>query len=110
MTNDEHMRQELDPASEVEQDESAVPPEQPEHLRARDPDIQRKLSQMITDVSGVDKKKYEHRLVQDLMTAALKLLPDGRDTGELKLMTAAVKELRYAYRVFGQYPNIRKVT
>jgi uncharacterized protein (TIGR00730 family) len=110
MTNDEHLRQELDQAEEVQQDESAVPPEQSEHLKAQDPDVQNKLSQMITDISGVEAKKYEHRLVKDLMTAALKLLPDGRDTGELKLMTAAVKELRYAYRVFGQYPNIRKVT
>jgi uncharacterized protein (TIGR00730 family) len=40
----------------------------------------------------------------------LKLIPDGRDTGELKLMTAAVKELRYAYRVFGQYRDPHKVT
>lgn len=110
MTNEEHLRQELDQPTVAPQDETAVPPEQSRHLKVQDPDVQRKLSQMITDISGVDEKQYEHRLVQDLMSAALKLLPDGRDTGELKLMTAAVKELRYAYRVFGQYPNIRKVT
>src|SRR5262249_52735268 len=35
---------------------------------------------------------------------------DGRHTGELKLMTAAVKELRHAYRIFAQYPEPHKVS
>lgn len=110
MSNDNHQRQMLDPEGNTPIDESAAPPEKQDQLRAQDPAIQRQLSDLITTISGVDEKQYEHRLVQDLMTAALKLLPDGRDTGELKLMAAAVKELRYAYRVFGQYPDIKKVT
>ena len=110
MTADKHLRQELDPAEAIDQDESAVPPEQTKHKKAQDPMVQARLSAMISEVSGVDDEQYEHRLVRDLMTAALKLLPDGRDTGELKLISAAVKELRYAYRVFGQYPDTRKVT
>lgn len=110
MSNDEHQRQVLDPEGQVPQDESAAPPEKSEQLRAQDPAIQKQLSELISNISGIDEKQYDHRLVRDLMTAALKLLPDGRDTGELKLMAAAVKELRYAYRVFGQYPDIKKVT
>src|SRR5690606_19285374 len=47
---------------------------------------------------------------RDLLITGLKLIPDGRDTGELKLITAAVKELRYAYRVFSEYPEPHKVT
>jgi len=108
--NEEHTRQELDPATVAPQDESAVPPERSSHRLAQDPAIQKQLGEMITAVSGVTEEVYEHRLVRDLMTAALKLIPDGRDTGELKLISAAVKELRYAYRVFGQYPSTRKVT
>ncbi|MCA9271593.1 MAG: LOG family protein [Phycisphaerales bacterium] len=107
---DEHTRQELDPATVAPQDESAVPPEGSSQRKAQDPAIQKQLGEMITAVSGVNESVYEHRLVRDLMTAALKLIPDGRDTGELKLISAAVKELRYAYRVFGQYPSTRKVT
>ena len=107
---DEHTRQELDPASVAPQDESAVPPEGSSQLKAQDPAIQKQLGEMITSVSGVSEEEYEHTLVRDLMTAALKLIPDGRDTGELKLISAAVKELRYAYRVFAQYPSTRKVT
>ncbi len=107
---DKHTRQELDPASVAPQDETAVPPERSSHRLAQDPAIQKQLGEMISAVSGVGEEVYEHRLVRDLMTAALKLIPDGRDTGELKLISAAVKELRYAYRVFGQYPSTRKVT
>jgi len=103
-------RQELDPASTAQQDESAVPPERSRHRLAQDPAIQAQLGEMITAVTGVSEEVYEHRLVRDLITAALKLIPDGRDTGQLKLISAAVKELRYAYRVFGQYPGTRKVT
>jgi uncharacterized protein (TIGR00730 family) len=44
------------------------------------------------------------------MQTALKLIPDGRDTGEIKLMTNALKEMRYAYRVFGRYKDPHKVT
>lgn len=109
-SEDEQTRQELDPAAVAPQDETAVPPERSSHRMAQDPAIQRQLGEMITAVSGVDEQAYEHRLVRDLMTAALKLIPDGRGTGELKLISAAVKELRYAYRVFGQYPGVRKVT
>ncbi len=43
------------------------------------------------------------------MTAALKLIPDGRDTGETKLISAAVEGLHCAC-VFAQYPSTRKVT
>ena len=47
------------------------------------------------------------RLIKDAMTTALKLIPDRRNTGELKLITTAIKELRYAYRVFGAHPTHR---
>ncbi len=110
MTSDDQQRQMLDPEEGVQQDESAAPPEDKEQQRAQDPAIQNQLSELITRLTGVEEKSFDHRLVRDLMTAALKLIPDGRDTGELKLMAAAVKELRYAYRVFAQYPDIKKVT
>ncbi|MBX3377603.1 MAG: LOG family protein [Phycisphaeraceae bacterium] len=103
-------RLELDPvASTSLRDESAAPPEKRAQRRADDPDIAAQLDRLISEVGG-QVGSYDARLVRELMVAGLKLIPDGRDTGELKLMTAAVKELRYAYRVFGQYPDPHKVT
>ena len=110
MTSDRQQRQELDPPVDVMADESAAPPEQPRQLRVNDPAVQNQISELIESVTGAASTSFEHRLVRDLVTAGLKLIPDGRDTGELKLMALAVKELRYAYRVFAQYPEQQKIT
>jgi hypothetical protein len=106
----EHNRVELDPpASTQPKNEQAAPPEAPAVRRADDGEIQDRIVELIDLVAGRT-DEYDAKLVRELITAGLKLLPDGRDTGELKLMTAAVKELRYAYRVFGEYPEPHKVT
>lgn len=107
----DHQRQELNPpAQTAPDDESAAPVEQREQKRVDDAGVQNRLMDLIGDITHEDPSSFRGRLVRELMTAGLKLLPDGRDTGELKLITAAVKELRYAYRVFGQYPNAKKIT
>ncbi|MCA9287042.1 MAG: hypothetical protein KDA05_00570, partial [Phycisphaerales bacterium] len=78
--------------------------------RADDPEVQARLADLVRETGGLSPESFDGRLVRDLLTAALKLAPDGRDTGELKLITAAVKELRYAMRVFAQYHEPHKVT
>ena len=106
----EHNRVELDPpATTAPRTESAAPPEAPAQRRADDGEVQDRLAELLEMLApGAD--EYDTKLVRELMTAALKLIPDGRDTGELKLMAASVKEMRYAYRVFGQYADRHKVT
>ncbi|MGH7275399.1 MAG: TIGR00730 family Rossman fold protein [Candidatus Rokuibacteriota bacterium] len=47
---------------------------------------------------------------QQLLTTALKLHEDGASTGDLKITNAALKEMRYAYKVFAPYRDTRKVT
>jgi uncharacterized protein (TIGR00730 family) len=120
----EHHRQELDPepvdAASVGSPADGPlwpttvsgtlpPPEQPQHKRADAPEILARIDALIKDVGG-DPSGSDGRLVRDLVVNGLKLIPDGRDTGEIKLISAAVKELRYAHRVFGQYPEPHKVT
>lgn len=111
MSDHEPNRVELDPpASTQPKTESAAPPESAGQLRANDGIVQEQLANLIQDVAGGSVSEYDAKLVRELMTAALKLIPDGRDTGELKLMAAAMKEMRYAFRVFGQFPEPHKVT
>lgn len=101
---------ELDPAAATRPpDESAAPPERRAQRRADDPDITAQLDSLIEELGGT-RGTYDAKLVRELLVAGLKLIPDGRDTGELKLIAASVKELRYAYRVFGQYRDPHKVT
>ncbi|MGH7353855.1 MAG: cytochrome D ubiquinol oxidase subunit II, partial [Candidatus Rokuibacteriota bacterium] len=47
---------------------------------------------------------------QQLLTSALKLHEDGADTGDVKITNAALKEMRYAFKVFAPYRDVRKVT
>jgi uncharacterized protein (TIGR00730 family) len=47
---------------------------------------------------------------QHLLTTVLKLHEDGAPTGDLKITNTALKELRYAYKVFAPYRAVRKVT
>ncbi|MBI2206681.1 MAG: LOG family protein [Candidatus Rokubacteria bacterium] len=51
-----------------------------------------------------------HGYYQQLLTTVLKLAEDGALTGDLKITNAALKELRYAYKVFAPYRDVRKVT
>ncbi|MBI1845437.1 MAG: LOG family protein, partial [Candidatus Rokubacteria bacterium] len=62
----------------------------------------------LLEAAGVppDKRSFYHQLV----TTVLKLHEDGALTGDLKITNTALKELRYAYKVFAPYGATRKVT
>jgi uncharacterized protein (TIGR00730 family) len=62
----------------------------------------------LVDVAGVTPERRGY--VQHLLTTVLKLHEDGAQTGDLKVTNAALKELRYAYKVFAPYRSVRKVT
>jgi uncharacterized protein (TIGR00730 family) len=49
-------------------------------------------------------------LVKEIEETAQKLLRDGADLGEIKLINTALKEMRYAFRVFAPYRRVRKVS
>lgn len=104
----EQHRVELDPDRNLV-GEGDVPPEEPSQRRVDDTDITERINALIDDIGG-DSSAFDGKLVRELVRAGLKLVPDGRNTGELKLMSAAMKEMRYAYRVFGEYPEPHKVT
>ena len=42
--------------------------------------------------------------------SALKLLTDVKDSGDVRVIKTAFRELRYAFRLFAPYSNVRKVT
>ena len=67
----------------------------------------RLIGELLTDV-GVpdDRRGFFHQM----LTTVLKLHEDGADIGDLKVTNVALKELRYAYKVFAPYRHVRKVT
>ena len=56
-------------------------------------------------VSGESRPLYAQ-----LLTTVLKMYEDGADLGDLKIANNALKELRYAFKVFSPYKGRRKVT
>ncbi len=91
------------------QAEAAGGPVSPRARRADEPDVVAQIDKLV-ELCGGTPGTFPARLVRDFIQTGLKLIPDGRDTGEIKLMSAAVKELRYAYRIFGKYKEPHKVT
>jgi len=72
-----------------------------------------KVLQAIRDLiftCGGDNTTFESDLVTQLIQNSLKLLFEGHDTGQLKLITRAMKEMRYAYRIFNRYGGMRRVS
>ncbi len=49
-------------------------------------------------------------MVSQMVDTCLKMVKEGHDTGQIKLATYTLKEIRYAYQVFNRYIGIRKVS
>jgi uncharacterized protein (TIGR00730 family) len=62
----------------------------------------------LVEIAGIpqDRRGY----FQHLLTTVLKMHEDGTPTGDVKVTNTALKELRYAYKVFAPYRNVHKVT
>ncbi len=71
--------------------------------------LSRPIAELLALV-GADPDQFETRVVGEMIRTSLKLLPDGADSGQLKLMSASLKEMRYAYRVFNRWRGVRKVS
>ena len=68
-------------------------------------------NRLITDLLDAEGVPPETRgFYQQLLTTVLKLHEDGARPGDLKITNTALKELRYAYKVFAPYRDTRKVT
>ncbi|HTP42257.1 MAG TPA: LOG family protein [Nitrospiria bacterium] len=49
-------------------------------------------------------------LIKEMIITSLKLVEHKENRGDLKILTRAMRELRYAFKVFSAYRHIRKVT
>jgi hypothetical protein len=50
------------------------------------------------------------QIIQQIKETADKLIADRANRGDVKLLSTALKELRYCFKVFSQYEGLRKVT
>src|SRR5882724_8105622 len=71
-----------------------------------DPELTRRIQELIKFKGG----GHNEEGVADIIENALKILTDVKDTGDVRVIQTAVRELRYAFRVFAPYHAKRKVT
>ena len=77
-----------------------------------DPEDERALNLIhaLIEACGGFPENLDGNLVTQLIQNSLRLLSEKHDSGQLKLMARALKEMRYAYRIFNRYPNVKRIS
>ncbi len=71
--------------------------------------LRRQVEHFLTDIAPeIPEERRRH--VEDLVRTGIRLLDDGSDDGQLRLVSRAVKEMRHSWVLFNQYRGTRKVT
>ena len=68
------------------------------------------LDELLPRVQAEETLAAEEQLVREMIETSLKFLRDGTRLGDIKLLNAALRELRYALKVFAPYARVRKVS
>jgi uncharacterized protein (TIGR00730 family) len=71
-----------------------------------DPELLARIRELIQYKGG----GYNETEVADIIENALKLLTDVKDTGDVRVIQTAIRELRYSFRLFAPYASKRKVS
>jgi uncharacterized protein (TIGR00730 family) len=73
---------------------------------SRDPAREQAIHEFLTRFAD----SPDQDLLADILVTVCRLARDGTGRGELKLLSKAFKELRYAFKMFAQYQHVRKVS
>lgn len=71
-----------------------------------EPGLKARIEALIESAGG----GHNADLVTDIVGQALKMLQDVEDRGDVRVIQTAIRELRYAFRLFAPYAGTRKVT
>jgi len=80
-----------------------------DNIDINDPKILEAIQALIAKCGGAP-QSFEGELVTQLIQTSLRLMMEGHDAGQLKLITRSIKEMRYAFRIFNQYKGIRRIS
>jgi uncharacterized protein (TIGR00730 family) len=79
-------------------------------LKTEKPPVDVELKRRINDLIEYKGGGFNQESVADIIESALKLLHDVKDSGDVRVIKTAIRELRYAFRLFAPYSKSRKVT
>src|SRR6185436_6005078 len=71
-----------------------------------DPELKRRIQELIDYKGG----GFNEEIVEDVILNGLKMLTDVSSRGDARVIQTAMRELRYAFRLFEPYTAKRKVT
>ena len=80
---------------------------QPRSSRA--PSTQDLISQILARAGELGSARHE-QYIREILLTVMRLMRDNAATGDLKLINTALKEMRYAFKVFAPYRHVRKVS
>jgi uncharacterized protein (TIGR00730 family) len=75
----------------------------------RDPELNQLIEELVHRAELVYGPSASAEQVRQIVVSALRLLRDGADRSDVKLVNSALKELRHSFRVFEPYERHRKV-
>lgn len=75
------------------------------HYNTGNPSLDKKIDELVKAADTGEKSQY----LRDVIVTGMKFQDDDLELGDIKLLTVALKELRYALKVFHPYRHIRKV-
>lgn len=79
-------------------------------IKAEKPPVDLELRRRIQELIDYKGGGYNQESVADIIENALKILNDVENSGDVRVIQTAVRELRYAFRLFAPYEETRKVT
>ena len=67
-----------------------------------------KIDNLINELARSSATAETEYLLREIITSAVRLGNDSADKGDLKLVNSALKELRYSFKIFTPYRNVKK--
>ncbi len=80
-------------------------PRTPHHYNTGNPSLDKKIDELVKAAEAGKNAQYLH----DIIVTGVKFKEDDLELGDIRLLTVALKELRYALKVFQPYRHVRKV-
>ncbi len=74
------------------------------------PQMLKELETMLAELPLLAQASEDTDLLHDLITTVHRMVAEKADRGDIKIISRAFRELRYAFKTFAPYHEIRKVT
>ncbi len=73
------------------------------------PDLDQLVEDLVQRAASAYGREDSAEFTRQIIVTALRLLRDGAEQRDVKLLNSALKELRHSFRVFAPYEHLRKV-